>query len=117
MGWAHALDTPYQWTKQVASHWGGTRNGTIVHWPKASKARGEIRSQFHHLIDIAPTILEVAGLPAPEFVNGIQQAPHEGFSMAYSFNDGQAPDRHETQDFEIFGNRGVCHKGVGGLTG
>ena len=82
VGWAHAMDTPYQWTKQVASHFGGTRNGTIVHWPKGIKAKGEIRSQFHHVIDVAPTILEVAGLPEPVFVNGVQQRPIEGVSMA-----------------------------------
>ncbi|MCW5883224.1 MAG: arylsulfatase, partial [Anaerolineae bacterium] len=84
VGWAHAMDTPYQWTKQVASHWGGTRNGTIVRWPKGIQARGEIRHQFHHVIDVAPTVLEAAGLPQPAFVNGIQQAPLEGVSMAYS---------------------------------
>jgi arylsulfatase len=116
VGWAHALDTPYQWTKQVASHWGGTRNGTIVHWPQGIKARGEVRTQFHHVIDVAPTILEVAGLPAPDFVNGIQQAPLEGTSMAYSFNDAKAADRHETQYFEIFGNRGIYHKGWTAVT-
>ena len=116
VGWAHALDTPYQWTKQVASHWGGTRNGTIVHWPKGIKAKGEIRNQFHHVIDVAPTLLEVAGLPAPSFVNGIEQAPHEGVSMAYSFTDAKAADRHETQYFEIFGNRGIYHKGWTAVT-
>ena len=76
VGWAHAMDTPYQWTKQVASHWGGTRNGTIVHWPNGFTARGEVRSQFRHVIDIAPTVLEAAGLPAPSFVHGVQQMPH-----------------------------------------
>ena len=77
VGWAHAMDTPYQWTKQVASHFGGTRNGLIVHWPRGNKGgRGEIRSQFHHVIDVAPTILEVAGLPEPVFVNGVQQRPN-----------------------------------------
>jgi arylsulfatase A-like enzyme len=116
VGWAHALDTPYQWTKQVASHWGGTRNGTIVHWPRGIKAKGEIRPQFHHIVDIAQTILEVAGLPAPTFVNGIQQAPFEGVSMAYSFSDAKAPERHETQYFEIFGNRGLYHKGWTAVT-
>jgi arylsulfatase len=116
VGWAHALDTPYQWTKQVASHWGGTRNGTVVHWPTGITAKGELRSHFHHVIDIAPTILEVAGIPAPDFVNGIQQAPHEGVSMAYSFNDAKAPDRHDTQYFEIFGNRGIYHKGWTAVT-
>ncbi len=87
VGWAHAMDTPYQWTKQVASHWGGTRNGTIVHWPNGIKAKGEIRSQFHHVIDVAPTVLEAAGLPAPLSVNGVQQRPLEGVSMAYTFDD------------------------------
>ena len=116
MGWAHALDTPYQWTKQVASHWGGTRNGTIVHWPKGIKGKGEIRSQFCHVIDVAPTILEAAGLPQPQFVNGIQQHPIEGVSMAYSFNDANAADRHETQYFEMFGNRAIYHNGWTAVT-
>ena len=116
VGWAHAMGTPYQWTKQVASHWGGTRNGTIVHWPKGIKARNEIRSQFHHVIDVAPTILEVAGLPEPQFVHGVAQKPLEGVSMAYSFNDATAHDRHETQYFEMFGNRGIYHKGWTAVT-
>ncbi len=116
VGWAHALDTPYQWTKQVASHWGGTRNGTIVHWPKGIKAKGEIRTQFHHVIDVAPTILELAGLPQPLFVNGVQQRPIEGVSMAYSLNDAKAPDQHETQYFEMAGNRGIYHKGWTAVT-
>ncbi len=116
VGWAHALDTPYQWTKQVASHWGGTRNGTIVHWPKGIKGKGEIRSQFCHVIDVAPTILEAAGLPQPQFVNGIQQHPIEGVSMAYSFNDANAADQHETQYFEMFGNRAIYHKGWTAVT-
>jgi arylsulfatase A-like enzyme len=116
VGWAHAMDTPYQWTKQVASHWGGTRNGTIVHWPKGIKSKGEIRSQFHHLIDIAPTILETAGLPEPLSVNGIQQKPIEGVSLLYTFNDAKAVDRHETQYFEMFGNRGIYHKGWTAVT-
>ena len=90
VGWAHAMSTPYQWTKQVASHWGGTRNGTIVHWPNGIKAKGEIRSQFHHVIDVAPTILEAAGLPEPVSVNGAQQRPIEGVSMLYSFDDAKA---------------------------
>jgi len=110
VGWAHAMNTPYQWTKQVASHWGGTRNGTIVHWPKGIKGKGELRSQFHHVIDLAATILDVAGLPEPTFVNGVQQHPIEGVSMAYSFNDAKAAERHETQYFEMFGNRGIYHK-------
>jgi arylsulfatase A-like enzyme len=116
VGWAHAMNTPYQWTKQVASHWGGTRNGTIVHWPKGIKGKGEIRSQFHHVIDVAPTILEAAGLPEPVSVNGVQQRPIEGVSMLYSFNDAKAVERHETQYFEMFGNRGIYHKGWTAVT-
>jgi arylsulfatase len=116
VGWAHAMNTPYQWTKQVASHWGGTRNGTIVHWPKGIKGKGEVRSQFAHVIDVAPTILELAGLPEPVFVNGVQQHPIEGVSMAYSFNDDKAAERHETQYFEMFGNRGIYHKGWTAVT-
>jgi arylsulfatase A-like enzyme len=116
VGWAHAMDTPYQWTKQVASHFGGTRNGTIVHWPKGITAKGEIRSQFHHVIDVAPTILEAAGLPQPTFVNGVQQRPIEGVSMAYSFNEAKASDRHQTQYFEMAGNRGIYHKGWTAVT-
>jgi arylsulfatase len=111
VGWAHAMDTPYQWTKQVASHFGGTRNGAVVHWPRGIKAKGEVRSQFHHVIDVAATILEVAGLPEPTFVNGVQQRPIEGVSMAYSFNDAKAAERRETQYFEMAGNRGIYHKG------
>jgi arylsulfatase A-like enzyme len=116
VGWAHAMNTPYQWTKQVASHFGGTRNGTIVHWPKGIAGKGEIRSQFHHVIDVAPTILELAGLPQPLSVNGVQQHPIEGVSMAYSFNDAKAAERHETQYFEMFGNRGIYHKGWTAVT-
>jgi arylsulfatase len=116
VGWAHAMNTPYQWTKQVASHWGGTRNGTIVHWPKGIKAKGEIRTQFHHVIDVASTILEAAGIPEPTFVNGAQQKPYEGVSMLYSFNDAKAAERHETQYFEMFGNRGIYHKGWTAVT-
>jgi arylsulfatase A-like enzyme len=115
VGWAHAMDTPYQ-SKQVASHWGGTRNGTIVHWPKGIKAKGEIRSQFCHVIDVAPTVLEVAGLPEPTIVNSVQQAPMEGFSMAYSFDDAKAPERHELQYFELWCNRGIYHKGWSAVT-
>jgi arylsulfatase A-like enzyme len=116
VGWAHAMNTPYQWTKQVASHWGGTRNGAIVHWPKGIKSKGEVRAQFHHVIDIAPTILEAAGIPQPDAVDGIAQMPIEGTSMAYSFNDAKAPDQHETQYFEMFGNRGIYHKGWTAVT-
>ena len=116
VGWAHAMDTPYQWTKQVASHWGGTRNGTIVHWPNGIKSKGEVREQFHHVIDVAPTILEAAGLPQPTFVHGIQQKPIEGVSMAYSFDDVKGADTHETQYFEMFVNRGIYHKGWTAVT-
>jgi len=116
VGWAHAMDTPYQWTKQIASHWGGTRNGTIVHWPHGIDANGEIRSQFHHVIDVAPTILEATGIPPPTIVNSIQQAPLEGVSMLYSLNDAKAADRHETQYFEMVCNRGIYHKGWTAVT-
>ncbi len=116
VGWAHAMNTPYQWTKQVASHWGGTRNGLIVHWPRGIEARGEIRHQFHHVIDVAPTLLEVAGLPEPTFVNGVQQRSIEGVSMAYSFNQATAPERHQTQYFEMAGTRGIYHKGWTAVT-
>ena len=116
VGWAHALDTPYQWTKQVASHWGGTRNGTIIHWPHGIAAKGEVRSQFHHVIDVAPTVLAAAGIPEPTFVHGIQQKPYEGVSMAYSFNEAGAAERHETQYFEQFVNRGLYHKGWTAVT-
>jgi arylsulfatase A-like enzyme len=116
VGWAHAMDTPYQWTKQVASHWGGTRNGTVVSWPAGIKSKGEVRTQFHHVIDIAPTVLEVAGLPEPISVNGVQQMPMHGASMVYSFDDADAPDRHETQYFEMFCNRGIYHKGWTAVT-
>jgi arylsulfatase len=110
------MDAPYQWTKQVASHWGGTRNGTVIHWPNGIKAKGEIRNQFHHVIDVAPTILEAAGLPEPVFVNGVQQKPYEGVSMLYSFDEPQAAERHETQYFEMFVNRGIYHKGWTAVT-
>jgi arylsulfatase A-like enzyme len=116
VGWAHAMDTPYQWTKQVASHWGGTRNGTIVHWPKGISSKGEVRAQFHHVIDVAPTVLEAAGLPEPVSVNGVQQMPLQGASMVYSFDDGGAEDRHTTQYFEMFVNRGIYHQGWTAVT-
>ena len=116
VGWAWAMCTPYQWTKQVASHWGGTRNGTIVHWPAGISAKGEVRSQFTHVIDVAPTILEAAGIPEPLFVNGVQQSPIEGTSMLYSFEDGDAPERHDLQYFEMAGNRGIYFKGWSAVT-
>jgi arylsulfatase len=111
IGWAHAMCTPYRYTKQVASHWGGTRNGLVVHWPRGVRARGEIRTQFAHVIDIAPTLLEVAGLPEPTVVNSSAQAPMEGTSMRYSFDDAGAVERHRTQYFELVGNRGIYHEG------
>jgi arylsulfatase A-like enzyme len=111
IGWAHAMDTPYQWTKQVASHWGGTRNGTIVHWPNGIKASGEVRNQFAHVIDVGPTILELAGIPEPHTVHGVTQRPMEGTSMAYAFDDAKAAEQHTTQYFEMFGNRAIYHLG------
>lgn len=116
IGWAHAMNTPYQWTKQVASHWGGTRNGTIVHWPNGIEEKGGVRHQFAHCIDVAPTVLEAAGLPEPAFVNGVMQSPMEGTSMLYSFNDGEAPEQHDLQYFEMFGNRGIYFKGWSAVT-
>jgi arylsulfatase A-like enzyme len=116
VGWAWAMDTPYQWTKQVASHWGGTRNGTVVHWPGHIADKGGIRSQFCHVIDIAPSILEAAGIPEPLSVNGVQQSPMEGTSMLYSLADAEAPERHDLQYFEMFGNRGIYHKGWSAVT-
>ena len=116
VGWAHAMDTPYQWTKQVASHWGGTRNGTIVHWPNGCKATDEIRTQFHHVIDVAPTILEAAGIPEPASVNGIPQKPIEGTSMLYSFDDSDAAGQRERQYFEMFCNRGIYEQGWTAVT-
>jgi arylsulfatase len=116
VGWAHAMCTPYQWTKQVASHWGGTRNGTIVHWPNGIQTKGQIRSQFHHIIDVAPTVLEAAGLPEPTLVNGISQEPMHGASMTYSFEDAAAAERHTTQYFEMLCNRGIYHNGWSAVT-
>ena len=110
-GWAVAGDTPFAWTKQVASSYGGTRNGMVIHWPKGITAKGELRSQWHHVIDIVPTILETAGLPEPKSVNGTPQTPIEGVSLAYTFADPKAPSRHTTQYFEIFGNRAIYDNG------
>jgi arylsulfatase len=110
-GWAVAGDTPFTWTKQVASSYGGTRNGMVIHWPKGIAAKGELRSQWHHVIDIAPTILEAAGLPEPKSVNGTPQTPIEGVSLAYTFANSKAPSPHTTQYFEIFGNRAVYNDG------
>jgi arylsulfatase len=116
VGWAHAMCTPYQWTKQIASHWGGTRNGTIVSWPNGMRARGEVRHQFHHVIDVATTVLDAAGLPAPDFVNGLQQMPLHGVSMTYCFDEPGAADRRQTQYFEMMGNRGIYHRGWTAVT-
>ena len=110
-GWAVAGDTPFTWTKQVASSYGGTRNGMVVSWPKGIKAKNEVRSQWHHVIDIVPTILEAAGLPEPKSVNGTIQTPIQGTSMVYSFADAKADSTHKTQYFEIFGNRALYSDG------
>jgi arylsulfatase A-like enzyme len=111
VGWAHAMDTPFQWTKQVASHFGGTANGLAISWPKGIKARGEIRSQFQHVTDIVPTILEAVGIQAPAMVNGTKQKPFDGVSLFYTFDDAKAATRHPTQYFEITGNRGIYQGG------
>jgi len=111
IGWAHAMDTPFQWAKQIASHYGGTRNGMVISWPARIKDKGGIRSQWHHVVDIAPTILEVSGLQQPSAVNGVAQKPIEGTSMAYTFDDSKAPSARRTQYFEMFGNRGIYHDG------
>lgn len=111
VGWAWALDSPFQWMKQVASHFGGTRNALAVSWPKGITARQELRTQFHHVIDIFPTILEVTGIDMPTKVNGVEQDPVHGHSMTYSFTDGDAPSNHPTQYFEILGNRAIYHDG------
>jgi arylsulfatase len=116
VGWAWAMDTPFQWTKQVASHWGGTRNGTIVHWPRGIAETGGVRSQFSHVIDVAPTVLDAAGIPEPSTVHGVTQSPYEGTSMAYAFDAPDEPERHDLQYFEMFGNRGIYHKGWSAVT-
>ena len=110
-GWALAMDAPFQWTKQVASHFGGTRNGMVISYPKAMKQRGEVRSQFHHVIDIVPTILDLCGVPQPKRVNGVDQKPMDGVSMAYTFNDAKAPSTRTTQYFELAGNRAIYNNG------
>jgi len=111
VGWAWAVDTPFQWTKQIASHFGGTRNGLIVHWPQGIHARNGMRTQFHHVIDIAPTVLEAAGIPEPRTVNGVEQKPIEGVSMLYSFDHENVESRRTVQYFEMFGNRGIYKDG------
>ncbi|MGH6804362.1 MAG: arylsulfatase, partial [Methyloceanibacter sp.] len=111
VGWAHAMDTPFQWTKQIASHFGGTRNGMVVSWPARIKDKGGIRTQFSSVIDIMPTLLEAVGVPAPTSINGVAQKPIEGTSMVYTFDDANAPSKHTTQYFEMFGNRAIYHDG------
>jgi arylsulfatase len=111
VAWAHALDTPFQWTKQVASHFGGTRNGLVISWPQRIKDKGGIRPQFHHVIDIVPTILETTGIKFPKMLNGVAQKPIEGVSMAYSFANASAPSTRQTQYFEMLGNRGIYQDG------
>ena len=110
-GWAVAGNTPFEWTKQVASNFGGTRNPLVVTWPSRIKAQGGIRSQFQHVIDVAPTVLECVGIPEPKTVNGIAQTPMEGVSMVYTFDDANAVGRHKTQYFEMFGNRAIYSDG------
>ena len=113
VAWSWAFDTPFKWTKQVASHFGGTRQGMVMAWPNRIKDAGGIRTQFHHLIDIVPTILEATGIPAPVMVNGIAQKPIEGVSMAYTWDkaNANAPSTRKTQYFEMFGNRAIYHDG------
>jgi arylsulfatase len=109
--WAVATDAPFKWTKQMAADFGGTRNGMVMHWPNGIKAKGEIRNQFHHVNDIAPTILEATHLPAPKMINGVEQIPMDGVSMLYATEDANAPDRHTIQYFEMFGNRAIYNDG------
>jgi arylsulfatase len=111
VGWAHAMDTPFQWTKQVASHFGGTRNGLVISWPKRIKRTGEVRSQFCSVIDIVPTILEATGVKEPTMINGVRQTPIEGFSLVYSFDNARAATHHRSQYFELMGNRGIYEDG------
>ncbi|TWT57790.1 Arylsulfatase [Thalassoglobus neptunius] len=111
VGWAWAMDSPFQWTKQVASHFGGTRNPMVVHWPKGIQSKGEQRTQFHHVIDVVPTILEACKIPEPKTVNGIDQQPIEGVSMLYSFDDQASEGTRQTQYFEMFCNRAIYHDG------
>jgi Sulfatase len=111
VGWAHAMDSPFQWTKQVASHFGGTRNDLVISWPARIKDEGGVRFQFHHVIDIVPTIVEATGIPFPTVLNGVKQKPLEGVSMVYSFANARAPSKHHTQYFELVGNRAIYNDG------
>src|SRR5262249_27612887 len=111
--WTWASDTPFSWTKQIASHFGGTKQGMSISWPARIKDKGGIRWQFHHIIDIVPTILEAAGIRAPDVVDGIRQGPIEGVSMVYTFDEAnaKAPSRHHTQYFEMMGDHAIYHDG------
>lgn len=111
IGWAHAMDTPFQWTKQIASHFGGTRNGLVISWPARIKDKGGIRTQFHHVIDVSPTILEATGVASPTSLNGVAQKPVEGTSMVYTFDAPAEPSRHRVQYFEMLGNRAIYEDG------
>jgi len=109
--WAVATDVPFTWTKQMAADYGGTRNGMVMHWPNGINSKGEIRTQWHHVNDVGPTILEAAKLPEPKMINGVEQLPMNGVSMLYAVDNAGAPDRHTTQYFEMFGNRAIYHEG------
>ncbi len=111
VGWAHAMDTPFQWTKQIASHFGGTRNGMVISWPARIIDKGGLRTQFSSVIDLLPTLLEAAGVPAPTSIDGVAQKPIEGTSLVYTFDDAKVPSKHTTQYFEMFGNRAIYHDG------
>jgi arylsulfatase A-like enzyme len=113
VAWSWAFDTPFKWTKQIASHFGGTRQGLAISWPGHINDPGGIRNQFHHIIDIVPTILDATGIKAPEMVNGIKQKPIEGVSMTYTFDkaNANAPSTRKTQYFEMISNRGIYHEG------
>ena len=110
-GWSVATDAPFTWTKQVAGDFGGTRNGMVMHWPNGFKSKGEVRTQWHHVNDVASTILEATKLPEPKTINGVKQRPLDGVSMLYAADDPAAADRHTTQYFEMFGNRAIYHEG------
>ncbi|MEM1069118.1 MAG: arylsulfatase [Planctomycetota bacterium] len=109
--WAVATDAPFKWTKQMAADFGGTRNGMVMHWPAGFEAKGEIRNQWHHVNDVAATVLEATKLPVSKSINGVKQKPLDGVSMLYAANDADAPERHTTQYFEMFGNRAIYHEG------
>jgi arylsulfatase len=111
VGWAHAMDSPMQWAKQIASHFGGTRNGMVISWPAKIKDRGGIRPQFCHVIDIVPTIYEATGITPPDIIDGVEQKPIDGASLAYTFDNAKAPTRHSTQYFEMIGNRAIFKDG------